>query len=351
MGNVVSTEVLLFSDLHAHPHKRKPERLRDCLRALEWVFETARRRNISDILFGGDLLHDRYKIDVYSYQALYHTLRNNLKGVNLWLLLGNHDLWYNQDTSVSSVTPFASLPGVRVVDQPSRHTIGGHVWDFIPFTHDPLESLKSLGPGGEYCLAHVAIDGALLHGTTQSDVVVEHDGDMVRVGADIFSGYRGVFLGHYHAAQKLSDAVEYVGSPLELSFGEAGQAKHLIALDQPSGGKTYIENDFSPKHFILRQEELAARDLRGHFVQLVVDDISAADLIQTRRDVAENSGAATLEVRRRVRPAEDQPVRDAKAILFQEGELLVRYVDEVGTDGLDREELLRVGREICEAAA
>ena len=84
----MSDEVLLFTDVHVACHKRKVERMEDCLKVVDWVFETARKRNITDILFGGDLLHDRQKIEVYTYQRLYETLARNLLGdIRLWLLL------------------------------------------------------------------------------------------------------------------------------------------------------------------------------------------------------------------------------------------------------------------------
>ena len=140
------SEVLLFSDLHCHCHKRNAERLEDCLKALNWVFETARKRGIKSILFGGDLFHDRQKIDVFTYQKTYDVLYENLikEEFDLYVLLGNHDLWYNDKTNVSSVTPLKALPGVKIIDEPCRLKIENHYWDFIPFTHNPVNALSSL---------------------------------------------------------------------------------------------------------------------------------------------------------------------------------------------------------------
>ncbi|NDB86214.1 MAG: hypothetical protein EB127_26485, partial [Alphaproteobacteria bacterium] len=167
------------------------------------------------------------------------------------MLLGNHDIWFNDSTSVSSVLPLSSIPGLRVVKDPERIKIEGNNWDFLPFTHNPIESLKELsGKEGthEYALGHLAVDGAILHGNQYSDVTVEHDGEMVKVSPSIFSSYKRTFLGHYHAEQKVNKSVEYVGSPLELSFGEAFQEKHIIIFDGEENSVEYIKNEFSPKH-------------------------------------------------------------------------------------------------------
>ena len=349
----MSNEVLIFSDAHVHPHKRRAERLEDCLKVVEWVFQTARDRGITNILFGGDLLHDRQKIEVYTYQRLFETLRRNMTGgTNLFLLLGNHDLWYNENTSISSVVPFSSLPGVKIIDRPTRvQDICGATWDFIPFTHDPISAVNELKkePGQPmYCLGHIAVDGAVLHGDHTADVVLEHDGDMTRVSVELFSHYKSVVFGHYHCGQQLNEVVEYLGSPLELSFGEANQRKYILAIDCQSHQKTYIENTFSPKHLILRQEELGKHCLDGNFVQVIVEDFGATDLINVRKEITENSKVGSLEIKQRKKRTDEHIIQDAKAILYKQDEMLTRYVDEVGHAGLDREMLLKIGREICE---
>ena len=273
----MSEEVLLFSDIHLACHKRRVERLEDCLKVLDWVFDVAEERGITNILFGGDLFHDRQKIDVYTYQRVFEVLNKRLDGKKkLYLLLGNHDLWYNDKTSVSSVIPLSSLPGVEIISEPKRIFIAGCNWDFIPFTHDPITSLEKLSKyfsEPQYALGHIAIDGAILHGSQYSDVEIEHDGDMVSIGVGLFEHYIHTFLGHYHAEQKVNSKVEYIGSPLELSFGEAFQKKHIIAFNGVSKKKTYISNDFSPKHLVISIKDKDKYDLEGNFVKIKVDDI------------------------------------------------------------------------------
>jgi DNA repair exonuclease SbcCD nuclease subunit len=140
------SNVLLFSDIHIFPHKRKNERLEDCLKTLDWVFDVAQKEKIKNILFGGDFFHDRQKIEIYTYQKTFEILQKRLteSDLNLFLLLGNHDIWFNDNTNVSSVLPLSALPGVQVIKEPKRIKIEGHYWDFIPFTHNPLNSLEKL---------------------------------------------------------------------------------------------------------------------------------------------------------------------------------------------------------------
>lgn len=349
----MNNKVMLFSDIHVHPHKRSQQRLDDCLNALGWVFDKASEAGVRDILFGGDLFHDRQKIEVYTYQRVFEILSEKLSGgqFRLVLLLGNHDLWYNDRTTVSSVTPLSALPGVTIVSKPSRLSIAGSNWDFIPFTHNPVETLEELKvmPGEpKYALGHIAVDGAVLHGTQTADVAIEHDGDMVRISPALFSHYRHTFLGHYHAEQRVNLKVEYIGSPLQLSFGEAFQQKHIILFDCETGERDYIVNDFSPKHLIISPEDREKYDLNGNFVQLRVDSISSTDLVAVRREMQSSAGMASLEIRQQKKLIEEHVISDAKALLSQGDELLARYAHEVGHNGLDLDKLLSVGRSICQ---
>jgi DNA repair exonuclease SbcCD nuclease subunit len=356
-------KILIFSDLHIHPHKKSSERLQDCLDALAWVFATAKRIGVNNIVFLGDLFHDRQKIDVLAYQKAFEILEGNMSdgGFRLTLLLGNHDLWHYERLDISSVNPLRTIPGVRVVDSPSVIEISDGTEDFymgfLPYTHSPIEDLKRVekdwrssvkGDHRRVLGGHIAVDGALwnLRHNTLSDVVVEHEGDMVKVGPEIFKGWDRVFLGHYHAAQKMNDKVEYVGSPLQLSFGEADQKKHIMVYDTLNDSSSYIENDFSPKHFIINEDQVDDERLKGNFVRLEVENIAASEVQKMREGLVNSLGVSTLEIKQRAKN-EAHVVEDARAILSNEDEMIERYVEQVSPEGLDRDALIRVGKEIC----
>ena len=82
-------------------HIRKAKkRLDDCLDALTWVFETAKKNNIKNILFGGDFFHDRSKIESLVLHKTFNILKKYLDGsINFYILLGNHDLLYFEKTT------------------------------------------------------------------------------------------------------------------------------------------------------------------------------------------------------------------------------------------------------------
>jgi DNA repair exonuclease SbcCD nuclease subunit len=356
-------KIIIFSDIHIHPHKKSAERLDHCIQTLDWTFRTALEKKIKNIVFLGDLFHDRQKIDVLTYQKTFEIFEEHLCGneLNLTLLLGNHDLWHYQKLDVSSVNPLRNLPGVRIVNSPSVEVLSDKEEKFffamLPYTHNPIEDLKKIdqewnskNPKNQKILGgHVSVDGAIwnVRYNTTSDVAIEHDGDMVRVGPEIFDSWDRVFLGHYHAAQKLNEKVEYVGSPLQLSFGEAFQDKHLIIYDTESDEKEYVKNTFSPKHYILNEDEISDHELEGQFVRLEVSDLADKQMSDIRQRLTEGSKVATLEIKQSQKK-EDHMIKDAKAILYKEEEMLERYVEQANVEGLDKKFLIKIGSEICQ---
>jgi DNA repair exonuclease SbcCD nuclease subunit len=360
-------KILIFSDLHIHPHKKSSERLKDCLNALDWVFSVAEERRVRNLVFLGDLFHDRQKIDVLAYQRTFEILERRMssKMFRLDLLLGNHDLWHYERLDVSSVNPLRSIEGIRVIDSPSvvEITDGSDSFQmgFLPYTHSPVEDIATLdrawkdsdeNKARRVLGGHIAVDGAVwnVRHNTLSDVVVEHEGDMVRVGPEIFKKWDRVFLGHYHAAQKMDGKVEYVGSPLQLSFGEADQKKHVLIYDTENDSVEYVENKFSPKHLIINESQVEDPDLKGNFVRLEVDNIAGSEINKIRNDLINELGVSTLEIKQKAKN-EAHVIEDAKAIFSNEDEMIERYVEQVSPEGLDRDALIKIGSEICKISS
>ena len=85
-----------------------------------------------------------------------------------------------------------------------------------------------------------------------------------------------------------------------------------------------------------------------NFVRVIVESLSGADLIDMRKEISKDKDLGSLEIRQQKRSIEKQLIDDAKSILFKEEEMIDQYVDLVGTNGLDREKLVKIGKLICE---
>jgi exonuclease SbcD len=82
-------------------------------------------------------------------------------------------------------------------------------------------------------MGHLTVLGAV---TSESERDI-HVGNLGAVGADVFAGFEYTALGHLHRPQKVAglEGVRYSGSPIALSFSEAGDAKSVVVVDTAGG--------------------------------------------------------------------------------------------------------------------
>ena len=350
------SKILLFSDAHIHSHKNSQRRLQHCLEALEWVFKIAIDNNIDDVVFLGDLFQDREKIQVLPYQLTYEIINKycgkNGLNINLYLLVGNHDMWFADKSDISSVYPFGSIENVRVISKCETLNIAGLNIDFLPFTLNPPKSLQIFKNRSPVLCGHIALDGAQLNTffKTQADVSVEYDGDMVKVDSTLLKDWQRVFLGHYHGEQRIGH-VEYIGSPLQLNFAEAFQKKHIIILDTEDLSTEYVENTFSPRHLILTEDQVPQYDLNNVFLRLQPKDINSTDLVELKKSIVENNNILTFELSSSI---SDEDMEETKEVLQEStlllnhnNDMLEEYMKAFGTNGLYNTRLLEIGRMLC----
>jgi DNA repair exonuclease SbcCD nuclease subunit len=345
-------KILLTADLHLHPHKNSYDRLHDGLKVLEWVNETAIERGCHYVFFCGDLFQDRQRIQVYTYQKVFEVFQKYADKVCWKLLLGNHDLWFAEKWDISSVFPLNAIKNVHVVSKPCSMVFDGVHFDWLPFVKNPVKAINEFFPEqkreGRVLLAHIAVDGAKQGNFCHtSDVSVEFEGDMVKVAPEAFAGWQHVFMGHYHLAQFLDERMQYVGSPYQINFSEANHTPHLVILDTEYMTIEYIENTFSPRHLIVKEEDLEDTDMVNNFVQ-VVGDLTKFDAFEVQRNLAEEK-VRSLEFRAaRLKDTVAQADDIREKFNLAEGRTLERYIDAVGTNGLERDLLIQAALEVVD---
>jgi DNA repair exonuclease SbcCD nuclease subunit len=339
-------KILIFSDLHINNHKKSNDRLEDCLQTLNWIFETAESNNIKNIVCIGDLFHTRQKVDVLTYQKTFE-LFDKYKKSNIWLLLGNHDMWYEHNWDISSVIPLGILNYVTVVKEPCTIEIEGFPVSFLPYTKSPLESLNLLKER-DLLFAHIAVHGALMNTRVQthSEEIIEHDGDMVKIDENVFNNWNRVFLGHYHAYQEITNKIRYIGSPLQLNYGESFDKKYIAIYDTGTEKTELIENTFSPKHFIIKPEDINKFKFgKRAFIRVQVQDANSPDNIEIQKsisDICENVSEVKIEPIKKKLVEDKKIIEDAKTILVDDEKMAEKYIEQIGNTNLDHTQLLSI---------
>ena len=86
-------------------------------------------------------------------------------------------------------------------------------------------------PGSTVVMAHAFVSGGATS-ASERDISV---GGVSAVHPDVFAAADYVALGHLHGPQRISETVRYSGSPVALSFSEAGHHKGSVLVDVSEG--------------------------------------------------------------------------------------------------------------------
>ena len=229
--------MIIFSDLHLR------EQTADvCFKVLDHLAAVACEDD-RHIVCCGDLLHVRYQVGVRILTRFHRTLEDwAAMGIELDLVPGNHDQVDVEGTNALEV--FGAHPNVRVWTDAGVLDHENGLFGFVPYRKDPealAESMRAVeNEGPPIVFAHFGIHGAEMN----SGRVNQEEG--LTWGGVRQSKY---ILGHYHKAQH-GAGWQYVGSPYQTSFGEAGNANGYLQLF--GGGALTFPSDRDwapPLHF------------------------------------------------------------------------------------------------------
>ncbi|GMH49708.1 hypothetical protein TrRE_jg7430, partial [Triparma retinervis] len=273
---------LLFSDLHV-----SPSTLPQCLSCLSHLSAVASTRPSTAILFLGDFYHTRGSLDVRCLNAVFPVMKKIAEANQVIMIPGNHDI-VDLHTRQTSLDIFSTLPNCTVVKNPSKlHNAG-----LIPYLRSgisaPLASL-ACDPSVDTMFIHDSVVGGLLSGSARS-------ASGIHPGA--WGGWGGkVWAGHFHRPQDGvgGGRVAYVGSPYQVTAGEAGERKRFVWLD---GGFKYDGEVELPRFGREYHEGMGGvgRAVEGDVVKVTVEEGGeGGEDIQEAREICEDSGAAEAE--------------------------------------------------------
>ena len=334
-------KIVLFADAHIHAHSSSSERLDNCIQCLEWIYSETEKRKIKHIIGLGDLFHDRHRLNIYSYQKVYDILYKYSSIIDSYFLIGNHDMFYRDSWDVTSIKPLSQI--ISVIDKPCTIRISGRNFDFLPYTNNPKENINRKS---DVLMSHLAINGATIN--TLWNIKSDFEEEIEEHDVSIFSGYKKVFLGHYHARQKIDNVVEYIGSPLQLSFGEAMDKKGFVILDTETLETEFIENTFSPKHFILPSyESLKEYDIKNSYVKLLVSDLNHINLLELKHQIIKEYQPKSLQIIPVEKPKEigKKEIKNIDIVTNNKKKLIEKFVKDSSTE-LDKKILVKTGLEV-----
>lgn len=204
------------------------------IRELHKPFRYAQEHGIPNVFIPGDA-SDTPKLSEHSFIALLTLLLTYDSSLNVWYMLGNHDIHSREKASMDVLRVFHDngfFKNFRLMYAPTVEKVDGVHVAFVPFPF--LEVPKC--PRPPLVFAHVETVGAIgdngLPLRMKEDTLVRQDGDFV-------------ISGHIHQYQHLKKKrLVYCGSPYQKNFGESLPKGFIEFEAKYVSGKLKVDHTF-----------------------------------------------------------------------------------------------------------
>lgn len=202
------------------------------------------------LVIAGDFFDNRQHIDINVMNIGSQIMYKLSKEVEVFILVGNHDIYKKKDTDITSLKLFDMFDNVNVVYNVSQILLkGDKKMTLIPWVgdHKAETNLLTKHKNDDFIIMHTDITGLSFD-----------NGREIIDGANISVVETGkVYSGHIHKRQE-NDKVVYLGSPYQLRRSDIGNNKGVYSIKFVEKGSTYttrqefVTNDYSPKFLRIR---------------------------------------------------------------------------------------------------
>lgn len=251
----------------------------------EHLKEYFTQNNIKTILFTGDIHDTRTTINIESLVFTRRLMTKLFKDFDKYIVLGNHDLYYENSYEISLLEMFEDIPNLTIYkNEITIKKLCNKDWHFIPWIiQENEESFK------EYLInlsknSPEIRKNTVLFGHFEMFGVDREGGSLSTTGIDpnLFLNAADLTLsGHYHGKsdiQKSGGLIRYVGSPYPLTFINAN-TNHGIWLMDDIGNMEFIENTISPRFAdIWDTDDIDSMDnLNNSFVRFYIANSNSSE--------------------------------------------------------------------------
>jgi len=290
-------KVALVSDTHLGVRKGSEIFLNSQLKFFrEQFIPELKEKGIKTIIHLGDFFDNRVHINSKILNATIELLSVDFKDFDFYILVGNHDSYFESTIDVNSIEPLSLIPNVHIIKKIDVYNILGKDITLIPWVtkHSEAEEILKNLPNTDISMGHLELTSFDMF----RNKVCEHG-----MNFQLFAEkYKLTFSGHFHTRSEKTfvngNKIVYMGNPYHLTRNDVGDERGYCVLDLETLEYEYVNNKVSLKYLtVTYPKKLTETDVKGNNVDVYVDFQSASEEdIHTYIKVIESYQPAFLPV-------------------------------------------------------
>lgn len=274
------------------------------------IYDTCMIEEIDAIVHLGDFFHNRKTLNTKT-QEISHEICDILKDQTVYIIVGNHDCYYRNKTSPTSLKFLNKYNNINIVSKSSY-----------------IDDETILVPwGGElhrarYCMGHLQISGFYMN-----------DSFICKSGNDItsFHQYEKVFSGHFHTPS-IKNNVNYIGSAYQQTNHDIGSTRGYYIFDTESSDLKFIPNTQSPKFIKIKPQDINEKTVKGNVITLIFDKDYGTSENEGIIDEVSKLNPIKLNVDfSNISYEDEEIIIDQESTSIDNEEILIRYIKEKST--------------------
>ena len=203
------------------------------------------------IVIAGDYFDNRQNIDINVLNVAIDVMKDTAKECQVYVVIGNHDIYKKCETDITSLKPFDDVDGVMLI------------YDKYELTLKDDKKLLLVSWVGDFKKENKIIaenkdnyDILVFH-TELSGMTYDNNRPIINgLNLDIVEDDK-IVSGHIHKRQESKKGI-YLGSPYHLDRSDIGNRKGIYTFTVDNGKliRSFYENTYSPEYVLKRFSEI-----------------------------------------------------------------------------------------------
>lgn len=217
-----------FTDIHFGLKGNSRIHNDDCESFVYWFIEKAKEHGCETCIFLGDWHHHRSSTNVSTMNYTVSNMERLGKAFdNVYVLMGNHDLFYREKREINSMEFVRYIPNVHIINEWLVEDDTALIPWLEPDEHKKIPDMKQ-----KYIFGHFELPYFKMNAMVEMP-------DVGGIKADHFVNQEYVFTGHFHKRQ-IRQNIHYIGNAFPHNYADVNDDDRGMMILEHGGKPQYI---------------------------------------------------------------------------------------------------------------